>query len=151
MCFGIAKGKNAPNLSAFVTLDSVGSSGGILTAWDPCDFSLVSTHLDCFSLSVGLVSTATDLSFNITNVYARADHSNTPLFLAEFEALGPLFSGPWIIACNFNLVREPADKNNGVFDLNLSTAFNDSTRSLQIGASGPPFHLVEQARLPHSR
>jgi hypothetical protein len=43
-----------------------------------------------------------------------------------------LFSGPWIIAGDFNLVRDPIDKNNGVFDLNLSTVFNDSIRSLAL-------------------
>jgi exonuclease III len=121
-----------PNLSAFATLDSVGSSGGILTARDPRDFALVSTRRDRFSLSVGLVSTSSSLSFVVSNVYAPANHSLTPVFLAEFEDLGPLFAGPWIIAGDFNLVRDPEDKNNGVIDLNLSSAFNDSIRSLAI-------------------
>jgi hypothetical protein len=70
------------NLSAFATLDSAGSSGGILTAWDPRDFALFSTRRDRFSLSIGLVSMSSNLSFVITNVYAPADHSFTPLFLA---------------------------------------------------------------------
>jgi endonuclease/exonuclease/phosphatase family metal-dependent hydrolase len=43
-----------------------------------------------------------------------------------------LFASPWIVAGDFNLIRDPEDKNNGVFDLNLSTALNDSIRSLAL-------------------
>jgi hypothetical protein len=41
-------------------------------------------------------------------------------------------SGPWLIVGNFNLIRNPVDKNNGNFDVNLSSTFNDAIRSLAL-------------------
>jgi hypothetical protein len=120
------------HLSEFATVDAVGSSDDILTAWDPRLYSLFSSRKDRFSLTTTLSSTLCDLVFAVTNVYAPADHSLSPLFLAELEVLGPLFPLPWLIVGNFNLIRDPSDKNNANFDLNLASAFNDSIRTLAL-------------------
>jgi exonuclease III len=119
-------------LSAFATVDAIGSSGGILTGWDPALFSLISSHSTQFTLTKTLQSSLSDLTFAVTNVYAPADHSLSPSFLSEFEALGPLFPIPWLVVGDFNLLRDPSDKNNSNFDLALASAFNDSIRTLAL-------------------
>jgi hypothetical protein len=122
-----------PQLSDYVTVDAVGSSGGIITIWDPQFLSLTSSRRDRFSLSTVLLSTLSALTFVVTNVYAPADHSLTPIFLEELESLGPLFNNlPWMIVGDFNLLRCPTDKNNPSFDLSLANAFNDSICSLAL-------------------
>ncbi|XP_071684919.1 uncharacterized protein [Lolium perenne] len=118
------------NLSSYETLDAIGSSGGIFTAWDPHQFSLTAVRRDRFSLSTSLQSFLSDLALVVTNVYAPADHSLTPAFLSELETLGPLFPIPWLLIGDFNVVRDPPDKNNDNFDLTLASAFNDSIRNL---------------------
>jgi hypothetical protein len=120
------------NLCSFETVDAMGSSGGILTAWDPGLFSLVSVRRDRFSLSVVLSSQLSGLFLAITNVYAPANHALTPAILAELEALGLLFPLPWLGVGDFNLVRAPGDKNNCNFDLSLATAFNASISNLAL-------------------
>jgi hypothetical protein len=71
------------HLSEFATVNAIGSSDGILMTWDPRLYSLSSVRHDRFSLSVALSSMLSDLSFAITNVYAPADHTLTPLFLSS--------------------------------------------------------------------
>jgi exonuclease III len=119
-------------LTSFESLDAIGSSGGILTAWDHRQFSLTSVRRDSFSLCTSLQSSLSDLTLVITNVYAPADHSLTPAFLAELESLGPLFPVPWLVIGDFNLVRDPSDKNNDNFNLALASSFNDSIRTLAL-------------------
>jgi exonuclease III len=120
------------NLSAFSCVDSTGSSGGILTAWDPDVFSLDHTHRSPYSLTVHLASTTTDLAFTLTNVYAPADHSFTSAFLADFVSLAPAPPLPWMIVGDFNLLRAPSDKNNSNFNASLASSFNDAIRTLAL-------------------
>jgi exonuclease III len=120
------------NLADFSTVDAVGSSGGIPTAWDPSLFSSIAVRRDRFCLTTTLQSSLSDLVLAITNVYAPSDHSLTPAFLAEFESLGPLFPLPWLVVGDFNLVRDPSDKNTGAFNPVLAESFNDSVRNLSL-------------------
>jgi exonuclease III len=120
------------NLSCFETVDAIGSSGGILTAWDAGLYSLVSAHRCRFSLTLMLQSFLSDLVFAVTNVYAPANHALSPDFLDEFESLGPLFPIPWLIIGDFNLLRDPSDKNNANFDVSLASSFNDTIRKLAL-------------------
>jgi hypothetical protein len=119
-------------LLSFETIDALGSSDDILTAWDPSLFSLVLVRRDRFSLTVVLASSLTNLSIAITNVYAPADHAFTPAFLVELEALGPLFSLPWLVVGDFNLIRASRDKNNDNFDLALASAFDSLIANLAL-------------------
>jgi hypothetical protein len=48
------------HLSGYDTVDAIGSSGGILTAWDPQFLSLDSSRRDHFSLSTVLSSSLSD-------------------------------------------------------------------------------------------
>jgi hypothetical protein len=93
---------------------------------------LVTSRKDRFSLTTTLSSTISDLVFAITNIYTSADNSLSPLFLAELEALGPLFPLPWLVVSDFNLIRDPTNKNNANFDLNLASAFNETIRTLAL-------------------
>jgi hypothetical protein len=119
-------------LSDFLTVDAIGSSGGIPTAWHPTLFSLVASHRASLSLTVKLRSSLSDLLFAISNIYAPADHSLTPSFLLELEGLGPLFPIPWSLVRDFNLIWSLGDKNNSNFNSTLASAFNDSIRNLAL-------------------
>jgi hypothetical protein len=77
-------------------------------------------------------SSLSDLVVAVTNIYALADHFLSSTFLSELESLGPLFPIPWLVVGDFNLIRDPSEKNNDNFDLSLVTAFNNSICRLAL-------------------
>ncbi|KAM0926580.1 hypothetical protein ACQ4PT_003607 [Festuca glaucescens] len=121
-----------PYFSDFASRDDDGSQGGIVTAWDSSSFSLVASSHDAFTLTTILTSTATDLSFTVTNVYAPANHALTRAFFREVERLHSTISGPWILCGDLNLIRYPHEKNNPNFDRGLADAFNTMINDLAL-------------------
>jgi exonuclease III len=118
------------SLRDFHAVDADGSSGGLLTAWDAnlfvCSASTSSRHL----LSLDLSLTVVNSSFRFTNVYAPCDRSAKADFLIDLASHDPGDSRPWIIAGDFNLTRDPADRNNDNFSAAEASMFNDSINSL---------------------
>jgi hypothetical protein len=98
------------NVSAFETVDAMGSHGGIVSAWDPNVLSLTSSFWRSFSLTTCLSSTTSELSFMLTNIYAPSDHSLTSLFMEEMLALADEIPGAWLVVGDFNLIRYPQRK-----------------------------------------
>src|SRR4051812_3396079 len=84
-------------LSDFVTVDAVGSSGGLLMAWDPRELSLMATTRGSYTLTTRPSSMISDVTITVNNVYTPANHGLTPAFLSEFESLGPSITGPWLV------------------------------------------------------
>lgn len=48
------------------------------------------------------------------------------------RSLAATVPGPWLIAGDFNLLREPGDKNNDNFDASLADAFNATIHDLAL-------------------
>ena len=46
-------------------------------------------------------------------------------FLSEMANVADTISGPWIVIGDFNLVRDPSDKNTPSFDASEAALFND--------------------------
>lgn len=120
------------SLSGHSFLPADGSRGGIATAWNAAHFTLVSTSSTTLSLSTVLSYNASDLTFTLTNVYAPADHRYTAEFLDELRSFASLISGPWLVTGDFNLVREPSDKNNDNFNVCLASAFNSAIHDMSL-------------------
>jgi len=121
-----------PSLTEFRCLDANGTRGGILTAWDPRAFRLVSSSDQQFSLTTTLTSTMTDFSFSITNVYGPADHAESAVFLESLQNIPERSSGAWMVAGDFNLIRGPADKNNHNINHTLISMFNLTIDTLAL-------------------
>lgn len=117
---------------AFAYAPADGSSGGIITAWNSGSFSLASSVTHPYSLTTTLHSTQDDSIITITNVYAPADHRDTPLFLDEINTLLPSITGPWLLLGDFNLTRDISDKNNNNFNPSLATSFNNTIDNLAL-------------------
>lgn len=120
------------SLSAHTFLPANGSRGGIATAWNASHFSLVSVSNATYTLSTVLSYNFSDITFTLTNVYAPADHLYTAAFLDELRSLANSISGPWMITGDFNLIRDPSDKNNDNFDVSLASAFNSTIHDLSL-------------------
>jgi hypothetical protein len=53
-------------------------------AWNPDLFSAEDISQTDHSLTVSFISTSSNYSFTVMNVYAPSDHRDTDMFLAEF-------------------------------------------------------------------
>ena len=65
-----------------------------------------------------------DNTFTITTVYGPSQDERKEDFIAELSKLGSR-NGPVIIGGDFNLVRGPMDKSNGIVDFNWCDKFNN--------------------------
>jgi hypothetical protein len=120
------------NLSAHCFLAADGTRGGIATAWDEAQFTLLSSHHRVYTLTTVLSFAATDLHLTLTNVYGPSDHSLTTSFLNELRDVSLAVSGPWLLVGDFNLIRCPSEKNNDNFDASRADAFNHALRDMLL-------------------
>jgi hypothetical protein len=118
--------------SSITSVNAVGTRGGLITAWDPTLFTLTSHSSNQFCLSTSLSCNASNYGFTITNVYGPSDHSLTPQLLQCLRATRAAIQGAWILLGDFNLVRQPADKSNGIINSALADAFNQTIDELAI-------------------
>ena len=121
-----------PFSSSYVYSPADGSRGGLITAWDPTLFSLISQHSNPYSLTTKFACNASDHDLQITNVYGPADHSFSNLFLDSLCVVHQHISGPWILIGDFNLVRSAGDKSNGQFNAALANTFNNTILQILV-------------------
>lgn len=113
-------------LSSFATRPSLGAAGGILTAWDSTTITLSFTFELHHSLTTVLTFNADGGTLSITNVYVPTAHTVKPAFLAELTSLANSIVGSWMLIGDFNLMREPSDKNTSAFNFTETKMFNDA-------------------------
>jgi hypothetical protein len=78
------------------------------------------------SLTLTFCSTTSEHVFAVTNIYGPSDHRLSCPFLDELCALAATLKVPWLAFGDFNLTRNPEDKNTPQFNLSLAEIFNDS-------------------------
>ena len=72
-----------PNLRSFHFLPSIGSAGGILTAWNDQDFSASSVTSLTFSLMLHFAAKANNDTFSISNIYGPSATLDKQAFANE--------------------------------------------------------------------
>jgi len=112
-------------LNSFFSSPADGTAGGILTAWPESLFTAMTTSTTAHTVSVFFSSTATDLSFLITNVYAPSTPERRPEFLDELRMIAPPDDTPWMLCGDFNMIRYAHEKNNNNFHFSEAESFND--------------------------
>ncbi|CAN6228896.1 unnamed protein product [Urochloa humidicola] len=119
-------------LSSVATVNSTGASGGILTAWDQATISCDAVVERQYTLTTTYRLNADGTAFSFTNVYAPTLRSDKPLFLAELASLADGIDGPWMILGDFNLTRDPEDKNSDNFNVSEAHLFNSTINELGL-------------------
>ncbi|CAN6171049.1 unnamed protein product [Urochloa humidicola] len=119
-------------LDSYHDLPATHTCGGICTAWNSRFFNKTSFISRRFSLTVCLVSTITDHTFFLTNVYAPSDHRDSDIFFHELLELATHITGAWLLAGDFNLLRAPSDKNSTNFNTSLAASFNTTLNDLAL-------------------
>jgi exonuclease III len=121
-----------PSLRTFVFKPSVGSSGGIITAWDDRLLELTHHSIDDFAVTTTFSLRSDDLLFTIVNVYGPCDHTLKAQFLSSLEQIFPSLAGPVAFMGDFNLLRAPRDKSNNNFNTAEAASFNDFINGLGL-------------------
>jgi endonuclease/exonuclease/phosphatase family metal-dependent hydrolase len=120
------------SLRSFQAVDAIGTSGGLISAWDRNIFSLALSSPSRHVLSLDLTFTYDGTSLRFSNVYAPCDRFEKAAFLIELASHEPNDDTPWLISGDFNLTREPSDRNNDNFSLADAGLFKDSINNLAL-------------------
>ncbi|WVZ77498.1 hypothetical protein U9M48_025357 [Paspalum notatum var. saurae] len=94
----------------YVYLPAISTKGGLLIAARSPGVSLCDVKLGCFSATVRISAAGED--WWLTGVYGPQGDLEKALFLEELEAVCDECDGPWAVIGDFNLILDPADKNN---------------------------------------
>ena len=78
-------------------LNANGTSGGLLTAWDPSSVDGRPFHFGKFPISTEFRSYTNLVRSVITNVYGPHDYNDRKSFFAELEVLSCFIIDPWAI------------------------------------------------------
>jgi len=107
----------------FVSLPSVGASGGILIAWRSRLGTIGASRLDSHCVSIQFCPVNGN-TWWLTCVYGPQDNQEKIQFLQELREVRAQCVGPWMVAGDFNLIYKDEDKNNS----NLNRAMMGSFR-----------------------
>jgi hypothetical protein len=67
-----------------------------------------------------------------TGVYGPQSEAAKRLFLQELQDARDLHAGPWVVARDFNMIVDAADKNQGVLHRRMMGRFRRSLSDLEL-------------------
>lgn len=105
-------------------LPAKGRSGGILMGVKVDLLEVEDVNIREFCITLNIRNRLTNFRFSVTTVYGPAHHELLGDFLKELDEVCDKESLPMIIGSDFNLIREPQDRNSGPGDINLMDMFN---------------------------
>lgn len=97
----------------WVSLDEVGTSGGILLRWNNRLYTMKDHFIGAFSVSAVLKDRANGSSWIISSVNGPTDRSLWGNFWCELDSIRSRWLGPWCIGGDWNVTRFPSDKSGG--------------------------------------
>lgn len=95
----------------FVLLPADGTRGGLIIAWKTSIIQALGSRVDIFSASVHFIEEQ-GRNWRFTGVYGPQNDGDKISFLQELRDVRTMCPGPWVIAGDFNLIYQAADKSN---------------------------------------
>jgi hypothetical protein len=110
------------DFDGFFYLPAVGTRGGILLAWKSDVVAISNPHYsnNMITARVGAVG---DTGWWFTGVYGPQAVVDKCLFLRELKEVRDLHPGTWMVAGDFNLIVDAADKNNSNLNRRMMAKF----------------------------
>jgi hypothetical protein len=120
-----------PNFDAFVAILAVGTSGGIIVAWQCSQVQVTHSQVYNYSVTITLKFENRDL-WSLTTVYGPTHKNLKVAFLEELTVVRAGIQGCWATMGYFNLILEATDKTNtmGYFNLILRAGMMGRFRRL---------------------
>uniref|UniRef100_A0A2N9HYC0 Protein kinase domain-containing protein n=1 Tax=Fagus sylvatica TaxID=28930 RepID=A0A2N9HYC0_FAGSY len=127
----------------WLSLDSVGASGGIILMWDKRVVDRVDVAIGNFSVSCRFREVATGFEWAFSGVYGPNRAVERSLMWEELAGIASWWEVPWCVGGDFNIVRYPSERV-GATDFSPSmrefTDFIFSMGLLDLPMDGGNFH-----------
>ena len=96
-----------------VSLDARGSVGGVLGMWDKRVLEGLEVEVGSFSISCRFRNCEEGFAWVLSRLYGPSKGKERRELWEELAAIKGLWSDPWCIAGDFNVVRFPVETSNG--------------------------------------
>jgi hypothetical protein len=116
-----------PSFDQFFFLPVDGTRGGILLAWQSVVVSISYPHFTVNEVTAR-ISIGVDQSWWFTGVYGPQRDVDKRAFLQELQDIHDLHVGPWLVAGDFNLIVDPANKSRGCLHRTMMGRFRGPFR-----------------------
>jgi hypothetical protein len=120
-----------PSFDGFYYLPATGTRGGILLAWQSASISISNPHLSENTIT-SWVTVGDGDRWWFTGVYGPQSEVDKRAFLQELQDIRDFHAGPWIVAGDFNMIVDAADKNQGVLHRHMMGRFQRSLSDLEL-------------------
>jgi exonuclease III len=119
------------DFDGFFFLPAAGTCGGILLAWKSSAVSFTNPHI-----STNAVTARAEVSGSagwwFTGVYGPQADGDKCQFLQELKDIRDLHPGAWVVAGDFNLIIDAADKNNNNLNRRMMGKFRKLLADLEL-------------------
>lgn len=113
-------------------LSSVGASGGCITIWNGSKFNGVVSFINDYNISVELTSVHSGAKWILTNIYGPCEHDRKPAFVDWLQNVDMSPDWDWLLVGDFNLIRNPENRNKLGGDVNEMLLFNEAISNLGL-------------------
>lgn len=120
------------SLDKFVWSPSAGASGGLLTIWNSSILDGILVHANSYALTCKFASRLDNKEFHITNIYGPFVHAQKQGFATWLMNFDTSEFKDWILAGDFNLYRQPENRNKPGGDLSEINLFNELISDLDL-------------------
>lgn len=113
-------------------LEASGTRGAILMMWDSKSWEGRVVEIGSYSFTCSFKSTVNDFSWHMTGVYAPTCNRERQEVWWELGAVRGLFSGPWVLGGDFNIVRYASEKRNCLRTSGCMNNFADFIEEMEL-------------------
>lgn len=94
-----------------VELPSQGVVGGVVVIWDSSRVNAIDFHIGKYLILILCKLIGLSLEWIFTKVYGLVVREDKLEFLEELDNIGRVWSYPWLLAGDFNVVKQPLERN----------------------------------------
>jgi hypothetical protein len=107
-------------------LPSIGASGGIITIWKSAQFTGSLAFSNNYVISVDLHSNHDQADWILTIVYGPCTPEGKLDFIDWIENIQMADGVDWLVVGDFNLIRDPYNRNKPSVEVNIMLLFNEA-------------------------
>ncbi|WMV11477.1 hypothetical protein MTR67_004862 [Solanum verrucosum] len=109
---GVVKEIRANRRVKYAQLEARGTRGGIIILWDSSIWEGEVCEVGAYCITCKFTGKTQVFEWHLSSVYAPNSRDEREEVWGELGAVRSLFSGPWVVAGDFNVVRYPSEKKN---------------------------------------
>lgn len=119
-------------MDSYVQVLAHNTAGGLLIAWDSRFFTKIDHTAGAYCLTVDLAFNLDTSVTRITGVYGPSTYAQKQYFFREISDSKPTMQLPWILAGDFNVTLNPADRSNANYPPQQMMQFRELISSLSL-------------------